>query len=207
MLGIWDKYRDLAIPKSCWTSPFERFFHCRTKKYLYVGHITMWRILRKTRSVVREPQNMLLASDVLTPKLSCLRQPIHLMFETSIIEWIKLCHIRLVVTCNGYCTCHHLTIVDEKYNFWGIWRTWNKYRDLAIRNVARISSLNAFFHSWVKKYPCVVICLSGGDIQNKSKSKTIRLALSFWPLLFLRTSVFGEQWCKIRKGSNYHHVR
>ena len=57
-----------------------------------------------------EPQNIGLAFDVLTPKLSCLIRFSHLIFETNVVERVNSGQISLVVTCTADCTCHHLTI-------------------------------------------------------------------------------------------------
>ena len=57
-------------------------------------------------SMRSEPQNMVLALGVLTPKLSCLTRFILLIFETNLVDSGE---ISLVVTCTADCTCHHLT--------------------------------------------------------------------------------------------------
>ena len=57
-----------------------------------------------------EPQNIGLAFDVLTPKLSRLIRFSHLIFETNVVERVNSGQISLVVTCAADCTCHHLTI-------------------------------------------------------------------------------------------------
>ena len=57
-----------------------------------------------------EPQNIGLAFDVLTRKLSCLTRFIHPMFETHVVEQVNSGRISLVVTCTDDCTCHHLKI-------------------------------------------------------------------------------------------------
>ena len=43
-----------------------------------------------------EPQNIGLASDVLTPKLSCLIRFSHLIFETNVVERLNSGEISLV---------------------------------------------------------------------------------------------------------------
>ena len=57
-----------------------------------------------------EPQDMVLAFEVLTPKLSYLTRLIHLMFETNLVERINSGQISLALTCTADCTCHHPTI-------------------------------------------------------------------------------------------------
>ena len=57
-----------------------------------------------------EPQNIGLAFDVLTPKLSCLTRFNRLIFETNVVERVNSGRICLVVTCTADCTCHHLKI-------------------------------------------------------------------------------------------------
>ena len=53
-----------------------------------------------------EPQNIELAFDVLTPKLSLLIRLRHLTFETNVVERVNAGQISLVVTCTADCTCH-----------------------------------------------------------------------------------------------------
>ena len=57
-----------------------------------------------------EPQNIGLAFDLSTPKLSCLIPFNHLISETNVVERVNSGQISLVVTCTADCTCHHLTI-------------------------------------------------------------------------------------------------
>ena len=57
-----------------------------------------------------EPQNVGLAFDVLTPKISYLIRFSHLIFEINVVERDNSGQINLVVTCTADCTCHHLTI-------------------------------------------------------------------------------------------------
>ena len=57
-----------------------------------------------------EPQNIGLAFDVLTPKLSCLIQFGHLIFQTNVVERVYSGKISLVVTSTADCTCNHLKI-------------------------------------------------------------------------------------------------
>ena len=54
-----------------------------------------------------EPQDMVLAVDVQTPKLPCLTRFIRPMFETNVVERVNSGQISLVVTCTTGCTCHH----------------------------------------------------------------------------------------------------
>ena len=54
-----------------------------------------------------EPQNIGLAFDVLTPKLSCLIRFGHFIFQTNVVERVNSGHISFVVTCTADCTCHH----------------------------------------------------------------------------------------------------
>ena len=66
----------------------------------------------------REPQNIGLAFDLLTPKLSRLMIRFsHLIFETNVVERVNSGQISLVVTCTPDCTCHHLTIPAKILNF------------------------------------------------------------------------------------------
>ena len=60
-----------------------------------------------------EPQNIGLAFDVLTPKLSCLTRFFHLIFETNLVERVNSGQVSLVVTCTADCTCHHLKILAK----------------------------------------------------------------------------------------------
>ena len=57
-----------------------------------------------------EPQNVGLALDVLTPKLSCLIRFSHILFQTNVVERVNLGQISLVVTCTADCICYHLAI-------------------------------------------------------------------------------------------------
>ena len=57
-----------------------------------------------------EPQNIGLAFDVLTPKLSCMIPFSHFNFETNVVERVNYGQISLVMTCTADCTCHHLAI-------------------------------------------------------------------------------------------------
>ena len=72
--AIWEKYKHLAIPNDGRQESLKAFFiHEQRNIYtwLYVpvtGHITIWHILRKNKSMRSEPQNIGLAFDVLTPK-------------------------------------------------------------------------------------------------------------------------------------------
>ena len=65
----------------------------------------------------REAQNIGLAFDVLTPKLSCLIRFGHPIFQTSVVQRVNSGQISLVVTCTADCTCHHLKIPGENSNF------------------------------------------------------------------------------------------
>ena len=47
----------------------------------------------------REPQNIGLTFDVLTPKLLCLTRFFHLIFETNLVERVNSGQTSLVVTC------------------------------------------------------------------------------------------------------------
>ena len=60
-----------------------------------------------------EPQNIGLAFDVLTPKLSCLIRLSHLIFETNVVERVNSRQISVVVTCTVDCTFHHLKIPEK----------------------------------------------------------------------------------------------
>ena len=64
-----------------------------------------------------EPQNIRLAFDVLTPKLSFLIRFDHLIFQTNVVERVNAGKISLVVTCTADCTCHHLKIPAKNSNF------------------------------------------------------------------------------------------
>ena len=108
------------------------------------GHITIWHILRKNKSMRSELQNIGLAFDVLTPKLSCLIRFSHLIFETNVVERGHSGQISLVVTCTAVCTCHHLKFTAKNWNFGENWSIGNKYKHLSIPNDARLASLKAF---------------------------------------------------------------
>ena len=119
----------LKFPAKNWnlrwrsTGKFKGFFiHEQRKIYtwLYVpvtGHVTIGHILRKSKSMRSEPQNIGLAFDVLTPKLSCLIRFSHLIFETNVVERVNSGQISLVVTCTTVCTCHHLIFPAKNWNF------------------------------------------------------------------------------------------
>ena len=109
------------------------------------GHITIWHILRKNKSMRSEPQNIGFAFHVLTPKLSCLIRFGYLNFQTNVVQRVNSGKISLVVTCTADCTCNHLKIPAKNSNFREIWSIWNKYKDLAIPNDDRLASLKAFF--------------------------------------------------------------
>ena len=97
-----------------WQCKFKGFFILEQRNiytWLYVpvtGHITIGHILRKNKSMRSEPQSIGLAFDVLTPKLSCLIEFRHFIFETNVVERVNSGQISLVVTCTAVCTCHHL---------------------------------------------------------------------------------------------------
>ena len=57
-----------------------------------------------------EPQNIGLALEVLSPKLSCLTRFFYLILEIIFVERVNSGQISLVVTCTDDCTCHHLKI-------------------------------------------------------------------------------------------------
>ena len=88
--------------------------------WLYVpltGHITIWDILGKDKSMRSEPQDIGLAFDVLTPKLPCLTWFNNLIFETNVVERVNSSQISLVVTCTTGCTCHHeVTLHRNQWN-------------------------------------------------------------------------------------------
>ena len=92
-----------------------------------------------------EPQNIGLAFDVSTPKLSCMIRFDYLIFQANIVERVNSGKISLVVTCTADCRCHHLKIPAKNSNFRENWSIWNKYKHLAIPNDARLASLKAFF--------------------------------------------------------------
>ena len=92
-----------------------------------------------------EPQNIGLAFDVLTPKLSCLIRFDRLIFQTNVVQRVNSGKISHVVTCTTDCTCHHLTFPAKTWNFWENWAIWEKYKHLPIANDARLASLKAFF--------------------------------------------------------------
>ena len=92
-----------------------------------------------------EPQNIGLAFDVLTLKLSWLIRFGQLIFQTNVVERVNSGQTSLVVICTADCTCHHLKIRAENWNFWENWSIWNKYKHLAIANDARLASLKDFF--------------------------------------------------------------
>ena len=54
-----------------------------------------------------EPQDMVLAVYVQTPKLPCLTRFSQLVFETNVVERVNSGQISLVVTCTAGCTCHY----------------------------------------------------------------------------------------------------
>ena len=60
-----------------------------------------------------EPQNIGLAFDVLTPKLSCVIRFDHLIFQTNVVQRVNSGQISVVVTCTADCTCHHLKILAK----------------------------------------------------------------------------------------------
>ena len=60
-----------------------------------------------------EPQDMILAVDVLTPKLTCLTRFFHRILETIVVEQVNSGQISLVVSCTADCTGHHLTILAK----------------------------------------------------------------------------------------------
>ena len=84
--AIWNKYKHLAIPNDARLEILKDFFILEQRNiytWLYVsvtGHITIWHILRKNKSMRSEPQNICHAFDVLTPKLSSLIRLSHLFF-------------------------------------------------------------------------------------------------------------------------------
>ena len=67
-------------------------------------------LFQKLKYEERTTQNIGLAFDVLTPKLSYLIRFSLLIFETNAVERANSGQISLVVTCTADCTCHHLTI-------------------------------------------------------------------------------------------------
>ena len=114
-----------AFSHSKWrsTGKFKGFFILEQRNiytWLYVpvtGHITIWHILGKNKSMRSEPQNIRPEFDVLTPKLSCLIRFSHLIFETNVVERGHSGQISLVVTCTAVCTCHHLKFPAKSWNF------------------------------------------------------------------------------------------
>ena len=61
-----------------------------------------------------EPQNIGLAFDVLTHKLSGLTRFSDVVFETNVAERVNSGQISLVVIVTADCTCHHLRISGRK---------------------------------------------------------------------------------------------
>ena len=159
--AIWNKYKHLAIANDARLASLKAFFFLEQRNIytrLYVpvtGHITICHILRKNKSMRSEPQNIGLAFDVLTPKLSCVIRFDDLIFQTNVVERVISGKISLVVTCTADCTCHHLKIPAKNCNFWENWPISNKYKHLSIPNDARLASLKAY--SWGKKYLYVVV--------------------------------------------------
>ena len=70
-------------------------------------HLTYF---NKNKSMRSEPQNIGLAFNVLTPKLSCLIRFDQLIFQTNVFKRASSGKISLVVTCPADCTYHHLKI-------------------------------------------------------------------------------------------------
>ena len=67
------------------------------------NHLTYF---KENKTMRREAQNIGLAFDLLTPKLSCLIRSSHLILETNVVERVNSGQISLVVTCTADCTCH-----------------------------------------------------------------------------------------------------
>ena len=69
-LTIWNKYKHLAVWNDARLASLKAFFILEQKNsytWLYVpvtGHITIWHILGKNKSMSSEPQDMVLAVDV-----------------------------------------------------------------------------------------------------------------------------------------------
>ena len=57
-----------------------------------------------------DPQNIGLALEVLSPKLSYLTRFFYLILEIIFVELVNSGQISPVVTCTDDCTCHHLKI-------------------------------------------------------------------------------------------------
>ena len=100
-----------------------------------------------------EPQDMVVALDVLTSELPCRSESMLSAFGLREVLFNELTqekstswrHVPMIVE-------KRFKISKPKAN-----EKLDKYTDLAIANVARLASLNAIFHFWTKKYLYVVI--------------------------------------------------
>ena len=150
--SIWNKYKHLAIPIDARLASLKTFFILEQRN-IYTcmvicpcdgtyNHLTYF---KKNKSMRSEPQNIGLAFEVLTPKISCLIRFDYLILQTNVFKRVNSGKIILVVTCTADRTCHHLNFPAKNSNFRENWSIWNKYMHLAIPNDARLASLKAFF--------------------------------------------------------------